>query len=184
MKLFIEGEEEMGSPSMSKKSSDDSLVDLDQIRELIDLLIEKDVSELVVEREGVHVKIRRGVAEISTPPAPVQVVSATATGAPTIDELPAVDGEPAPVVDAIYADCFIVTSPMVGTFYRSPEPDADAFVEIGGEVSEGDPLCIVEAMKLMNEIVAEVGGEVAAIFVDNAEPVEFGQRLFAIRQGG
>lgn len=184
MKLFIEGEEEMGSPSMSKKSSDDSLVDLDQIRELIDLLIEKDVSELVVEREGVHVKIRRGVAEISTPPAPVQVVSATATGAPTIDESPAVDGEPAPVVDAIYADCFIVTSPMVGTFYRSPEPDADAFVEIGGEVSEGDPLCIVEAMKLMNEIVAEAGGEVAAIFVDNAEPVEFGQRLFAIRQGG
>lgn len=184
MKLFIEGEEEMGSPSMSKKSSDDSLVDLDQIRELIDLLIEKDVSELVVEREGVHVKIRRGVAEISTPPAPVQVVSATATGAPTIDESPAVDGEPAPAVDAIYADCFIVTSPMVGTFYRSPEPDADAFVEIGGEVSEGDPLCIVEAMKLMNEIVAEVGGEVAAIFVDNAEPVEFGQRLFAIRQGG
>ena len=184
MKLFIEGEEEMGSPSMSKKSSDDSLVDLDQLRELIDLLIEKDVSELVVEREGVHVKIRRGVAEISTPPAPVQVVSATATGAPTIDESPAVDGEPAPAVDAIYADCFIVTSPMVGTFYRSPEPDADAFVEIGGEVSEGDPLCIVEAMKLMNEIVAEVGGEVAAIFVDNAEPVEFGQRLFAIRQGG
>ncbi len=184
MKLFIEGEEEMGSPSMSKKSSDDSLVDLDQIRELIDLLIEKDVSELVVEREGVHVKIRRGVAEISTPPAPVQVVSATATGAPTIDESPAVDGEPAPAVDAIYADCFIVTSPMVGTFYRSPEPDADAFVEIGGEVSEGDPLCIVEAMKLMNEIVAEAGGEVAAIFVDNAEPVEFGQRLFAIRQGG
>lgn len=184
MKLFIEGEEEMGSPSMSKKSSDDSLVDLDQLRELIDLLIEKDVSELVVEREGVHVKIRRGVAEISTPPAPVQVVSATATGAPTIDESPAVDGEPAPAVDAIYADCFIVTSPMVGTFYRSPEPDADAFVEIGGEVSEGDPLCIVEAMKLMNEIVAEAGGEVAAIFVDNAEPVEFGQRLFAIRQGG
>ena len=184
MKLFIEGEEEMGSPSMSKKSSDDSLVDLDQIRELIDLLIEKDVSELVVEREGVHVKIRRGVAEISTPPAPVQVVSATATGAPTIDESPAVEGEPAPAVDAIYADCFIVTSPMVGTFYRSPEPDADAFVEIGGEVSEGDPLCIVEAMKLMNEIVAEAGGEVAAIFVDNAEPVEFGQRLFAIRQGG
>ena len=184
MKLFIEGEEEMGSPSMSKKSSDDSLVDLDQIRELIDLLIEKDVSELVVEREGVHVKIRRGVAEISAPSAPVQVVSATATGAPPIDESPAVDGETAPAVAAIYADCFIVTSPMVGTFYRSPEPDADAFVEIGGEVSEGDPLCIVEAMKLMNEIVAEAGGEVAAIFVDNAEPVEFGQRLFAIRQGG
>ena len=184
MKLFIEGEEEMGSPSMSKKSSDDSLVDLDQIRELIDLLIEKDVSELAIEREGVHVKIRRGVAEISAPPAPVQVVTSPTTGIPATDGPPAANDEPQPTVEAIYADCFIVTAPMVGTFYRAPEPDADAFVDVGDEVSEGDPLCIVEAMKLMNEIVAEVGGEVAAIFVDNAEPVEFGQRLFAIRQGG
>ena len=184
MKLFIEGEEEMGSPSMSKKSSNESLVDLDQIRELIDLLIEKDVSELAIEREGVHVKIRRGVAEISAPPAPVQVVSVPTTGTPTIDDPPAADDESPPAVEAIYAGCFIVTSQMVGTFYRSPEPEADAFVEVGDEVSEGDPLGIIEAMKLMNEIEAEVGGEVAAIFVDNAEPVEFGQRLFAIRQGG
>ena len=184
MKLFIEGEEEMGSPSMSKKSSNESLVDLDQIRELIDLLIEKDVSELAIEREGVHVKIRRGVAEISAPPAPVQVVSVPTTGTPTIDDPPAADDESPPAVEAIYAGCFIVTSQMVGTFYRSPEPEADAFVEVGDEVSEGDPLGIIEAMKLMNEIEAEVGGEVAAIFVDNAEPIEFGQRLFAIRQAG
>jgi acetyl-CoA carboxylase biotin carboxyl carrier protein len=184
VKLFIEGEEEMGSPSMSKKSSDDSLVDLDQIRGLIDLLIEKDVSELTVEREGVHVKIRRGTAEISAPGAPVQVVPASLAATPPIAEAPAVGDETVEVAEAIYADCFIVKSPMVGTFYRSPEPDAEAFAEIGDEVSEGDPLCIIEAMKLMNEIVAEVGGAVAAIFVDNAEPVEFGQRLFAIRQSG
>ena len=180
MKLFIEGEEEMGSPSMSKKSSDDSLVDLDQLRELIDLLIEKDVSELVVEREGVHVKIRRGVAEISAPPAPVQVVSATATGAPTIDELPAVDGEPAPVVDAIYADCFIVTSPMVGTFYAAPSPDADLFVEVGDEVAADTVVCIIEAMKVMNEITANVSGVVKKVLVENGYPVEFGEPLFVV----
>ena len=78
----------------------------------------------------------------------------------------------------------MVTSPMVGTFYRAPEPDADPFVEIGSQVDEGGTLCIIEAMKLLNEIVAESGGEIAAVFVENAEPVEFGQRLFAIRPRG
>ncbi len=165
---------------MSKKPSDESLVDLDQIRELIDLLIEKDVSELAIEREGVRVRIRRGIAEIGAPLAPVHVVSAPAAAIPA-SESPTAGDEAAPADEAGYEDCFIVTSPMVGTFYRSAEPDADAFAEVGAEVAEGDTLCIVEAMKLMNEIVAEAGGEVAAIFVDNAEPVEFGQRLFAIR---
>ncbi len=169
---------------MSKKPSDDSLVDLDQIRELIDLLIEKDVSELAVEREGVRVEIRRGTAEISGPAGPaVHVVSAPAAASPA-SESPAAGGEPAVAAEAGYEDCFIVTSPMVGTFYRSAEPDDDPFTEVGAEVSEGETLCIVEAMKLMNEIIAEAGGEVVAIFVDNAEPVEFGQRLFAIRPGG
>ena len=167
---------------MSKKPSDDSLVDLDQIRELIDLLIEKDVSELAVEREGVRVEIRRGTAELSGPAAPVHVVSAPAAEI-AASESPAVGDEPADAAEAGYEDCFIVSSPMVGTFFRSADPDADAFTEVGAEVAEGEPLCIVEAMKLMNEIVAEVGGEVAAIFVDNAEPVEYGQRLFAIRRG-
>jgi oxaloacetate decarboxylase alpha subunit len=81
-----------------------------------------------------------------------------------------------------YGDAFIVTSPIVGTFYRAPEPEADPFTEVGEEVEEGQTLCIVEAMKLMNEIAAEVGGEVVAIFVENGEPVEYGQRLFAIRE--
>ena len=168
---------------MSKKPSDDSLVDLDQIRELIDLLIEKDVSELAVEREGVRVEIRRGTAEISGPAVPANVMSAPAAAIPA-SESPAAGGEPDVTGEAGYEDCLIVTSPMVGTFYRSAEPDADAFTEVGAEVAEGETLCIVEAMKLMNEIVAEAGGEVAAIFVDNAEPVEFGQRLFAIRPSG
>ena len=158
---------------MSK--SPDNPVDLDQIRALIDLLIEKDVSEFAIEREGIKVKIRRAAAEVVTAVAPLpQVVAA----APAV----ATDAEAAP--DAGYEDCFMVTSPMVGTLYRGTEPDAEPFVEIGSQVEEGDTLCIVEAMKLLNEIVAESGGEIVAVFVENAEPVEFGQRLFAIRPRG
>lgn len=164
----------------SKKPSHDSLVDLDQIRELIDLLIEKDVSEFAIERDGVRVEIRRGGVEINAAVAPVQLVPAPPAAIPA-SEAAGVGGEADVAVEAGYEDCFILTSPMVGTFYRSAEPDADPFTEVGDDVSEGQTLCIVEAMKLMNEIVADAGGEVVAIFADNAEPVEFGQRLFAIR---
>jgi acetyl-CoA carboxylase biotin carboxyl carrier protein len=156
---------------MSNKSSD-SPVDLDHIRELIDLLIEKEVDEFVIERDGVKVKIRRGAAEISAPA--VAIADVAASPATPLAALPtaaggAEDADP-------YADCAIVTSPMVGTFYRSPEPGGDPFVEVGGQVAVGHTLCIVEAMKLMNEIVAVLAGD--------GDPVEFGQRLFAIRHRG
>lgn len=158
---------------MSK--SPDSPIDLDQIRELIDLLIEKGINEFAIEREDIKVKIRRGAAEVSGPTGPVQHVVAAPPAEAGADEAQRA-GE--------YDGCVIVNSPMVGTFYRSPEPEADPFVEIGSHVSEGTTLCIVEAMKLMNEIVAESTGEVVAIFVESSEPVEYGQRLFAIRPGG
>ena len=161
---------------MSKSPDNpDNPVDLDHIRALIDLLIEKDVSEFAIEREGIKVKIRRGVDAVATSVAPLQQVVAAAPAAATT-------AEASP--DAGYEDCFIVRSPMVGTFYQASEPDADAFVEIGSPVEEGHTLCIIEAMKLLNEIVAESAGEIVAIFVENAEPVEFGQRLFAIRSRG
>ena len=165
---------------MGKKPSDDSLVDLDQIRELIDLLIEKDVSELAVEREGVSVRIRRGSAEINVAATPVQVVSVPDAAVPGI-ESPAPGGEPAGAAEVGYEDCFIVASPMVGTFYRSAEPDADPFTEVGDDVSEGQTLCIVEAMKLMNEVGATSNCIIEKILVENGQPVEFGQPLFAIR---
>ncbi len=162
---------------MSTKSSD-SPVDLDEIRELIDLLIEKEVAEFAIERGGMKVKIRRGAAEVTAVAAPAPtVVSVPASGADAAAPQPAAAGDD----DDRYADCVTVTSPMVGTFYRSPEPGADPFVDVGANVDEGQALCIVEAMKLMNEIVAETGGEVVAIFANDGEPVEFGQRLFAIR---
>jgi len=156
-------------------------IDLDLIRELIDLLIEKDVSELGFEREGIKVKIRRDAAEVSVPSGTVQHVVAAPVAAPA----PAGAGEGGEAEEATgFEDCTIVTSPMVGTFYRSPDPESDPFVDVGSHVSEGSTLCIVEAMKLMNEIVAESTGEIVAVFVENGEPVEYGQRLFAIRPGG
>ena len=167
---------------MDKKPSDGP-VDLDQIRELIDLLIEKDVSEFAIEREGIKVKICRGRAEVTAVAAPVpQVVATAAAGSAAAPA--ALDADDVAPAGAGYEDCHIVTSPMVGTFYRSPEPTADPFAEVGAQVAEGQTLCIVEAMKLMNEIVAEVGGDVVAIFVEDNEPVEFGQHLFAIRPRG
>ena len=163
------------------KKPEDNPVDLDQIRELIDLLIEKDVAELEIERGGVKVKIRRtnGVATTvaALPQAAASPQALADSGADT-------GAEPeTPAEAAGLADAYIVTSPMVGTFYRSPEPGADAFADVGDHIAEGQTLCIVEAMKLMNEITSEVGGEVLAVFADNAEPVEFGQQLFAIRPG-
>jgi len=165
---------------MSKSPDDpDNPVDLDQIRALIDLLIEKDVTEFAIERQGIKVKICRGAAQAAASVVPLQqVVAAAPAAAPAA--VPLAEEEP----DAGYDDCFIVTSPMVGTFYRAADPEAEPFVDIGSQVEEGHTVCIVEAMKLLNEIVAETGGEIVAVFVENSEPVEFGQRLFAIRPRG
>ncbi len=170
---------------MAKTTANDSPVDLDRIRELIDLLaellVEKDVGELQVESGGLKVRIRRhsGIAATVVSPAPAVVAAA-----PAASSTSAVGEPESPAEAAGLGDAFIVVSPMVGTFYRAPEPETDAFAEVGDQVEEGQTLCIVEAMKLMNEIIADVGGEVLAIFVEDGEPVEYGQQLFAIRPTG
>ena len=164
------------------KKPEDSRVDLDQIRELIDLLIEKDVAELEIEREGVKVKIRRRNGEVATTVATVPGPASASPSTPAAP-LPAAVEADTPAAVAGLGDAYIVTSPMVGTFYRSAESGADPFTDVGDRVEEGQTLCIVEAMKLMNEITSEMPGEVLAVFVENAEPVEFGQQLFAIRPG-
>jgi acetyl-CoA carboxylase biotin carboxyl carrier protein len=149
-------------------------LDIQQIRELIELMIEKDVAEFEIEQHGVGIRIRRPEAVAATampmaPAAPAALPGARAT-AVAAPEQPA------------YPGAHMIASPMVGTFYGSPEPTADAFVQIGDRVEEGQTLCIVEAMKLMNEITADVTGEVIAVLAENAQPVEYGQELFAIRQ--
>jgi acetyl-CoA carboxylase biotin carboxyl carrier protein len=141
-------------------------LDLDQLRELIRLLDESNLTEIEVEQDDDRIRVRRDpapVAVVSQAVAPTAVVGSThASGAPEDD-----DGN-------------YLTTPFVGTFYRAPSPESDAFVEVGDSITPGQVLCIVEAMKLMNEIESEVAGTIVEILVENGKPVEYGDRLFRI----
>lgn len=145
-----------------------------EIKELIAIVSTSSIDEVEVERSGVRVRIRRG--GVRTPEASIVSEQALAVSTETAPASPAPSGAPAEEPGLVY-----VTSPIVGTFYRSPSPDADPFVSVGDGVESGTVLCIVEAMKLMNEIEAEHAGEIASVFVENGHPVEYGERLFAIR---
>lgn len=151
-------------------------MNLDQIKQLIDILAESDVAEFEWETDGFRVSIRQGTADHRAL-APVQVVQAApqTAAAPPAE----VTAAPSPASDDRVTH---VTAPMVGTFYRAPAPDADPYVKVGDIVEVGQPLCIIEAMKLMNEIEAETRGRIKDILVENAEPVEYGQPLFVIEK--
>lgn len=149
-------------------------MDLRKLKTLIDLVAESGISELEITEGDGRVRIVKqsmavAVAQPMPVPAPATVV-ATAPAAPSTERAP----EPAAFRG------HSVKSPMVGTFYRSPNPESDPFVSVGTKVSEGDTLCIIEAMKLLNEIEADKGGTVTAVLVENGQPVEFGQPLFVI----
>jgi len=151
-----------------------SKIDYPEIKKLIALLEEKNLSFFELEVEGFKVKIGRSV-----PGAPVHHQATAVTAHPTAPGTPAApEPAPAPAADKDLRD---VTSPMVGTFYRAPAPNADPFVEIGEPVKKGQTLCIIEAMKLMNEIESDADGVVTAIYVENGKPVEYGQKMFSIR---
>lgn len=150
-------------------------MDLRKLKTLIDLVAESDISELEVTEGDGKVRIVK-----SAPAAPQQMVYAAA---PTAAAAPAAApaAPAAPVVDApAVPSGHIVTAPMVGTFYRAPNPGAAPFVEVGQSVAEGDTLCIIEAMKLLNEIEADKSGIIKEILVENGAPVEYGQPLFVI----
>ena len=143
----------------------DLKIDLDPVRALADLAVEKDLSEIEYEASGQRIRlVRQAPAGVPAPPA----VQPAAAAPPPAAETPADD-------NAVY-----IESPMVGTFYSAPAPDAPPFVETGDRIEKGRVVCIVEAMKLMNEIEAETGGVVAEQLVENGQGVEFGQRLFKI----
>jgi acetyl-CoA carboxylase biotin carboxyl carrier protein len=153
---------------------------LDDIREILDLVREHELAEFELERDGLKVRIRKAGGETSVSlPAPV----AAPAPAPAAPPPPAAGptGAAADAEQAIGVDLAVITSPIVGTFYRSPEPGARSFVEVGDIVQKGQVLCIIEAMKLMNEIESESDGEVTAAYVENGKPVQFGDRLFAIK---
>jgi len=157
-------------------------VNMEELRELIGLLRENGLAELELENEGFRVRLRRESEPAShaaaPPPAPAPAPAASAPAPPAA---PAHPGTQATTAASQDQDLHIIPSPIVGTFYRSPSPTADPFVKIGSNVGPESVVCIIEAMKLMNEIQAEATGEVVKIYVENGQPVEYGQPLFGIR---
>ena len=158
-------------------------MDFDDIERILELMRQHDLSEFELEREGLKLRVRKtatGYAPVAAPvsaptlapPAPpgpaTSSVASQAAAAPESIEEPAMD-------------LAVVKSPIVGTFYRSPEPGAPSFVEVGDRVKKDQVLCIIEAMKLMNEITSEYEGELTSAYVENGKPVQYGERLFAIK---
>ncbi|MHB8169939.1 MAG: sodium-extruding oxaloacetate decarboxylase subunit alpha [Thermincolia bacterium] len=160
----------------AKVTKEDIKMNLKEIKELIKMLDETDISELNLESEGVKICIRKGVVATAVAPVAVSV-------APVAAQAPAAKAEAAPAAPAARADNVVeITAPMVGTFYRTPSPDAAPFAQVGDAVSKGQAVCIIEAMKLMNEIEAEVGGRIIEVLVENGQPVEYGQPLFLVEK--
>jgi acetyl-CoA carboxylase biotin carboxyl carrier protein len=153
-------------------------VDLKDIKAIIDLMKKNSITEFELERQDSKIRLKRGlnggpaIAEEPIPALPMTLAAPQATPAPAASAAtptPAVTGE------------IEVKSPMIGTFYRAPSPEAGSYVEVGAEVSAETVVCIIEAMKVMNEIKAEVKGVITQVLVENAKPVEFGQPLFKVR---
>ncbi|HZH04471.1 MAG TPA: acetyl-CoA carboxylase biotin carboxyl carrier protein [Myxococcaceae bacterium] len=173
------------APARAAGVSTSSSLDVEALREIVDILEGSEVTRLVWRSGNQRLIIRRG----PPPAAPAQHVTYTqvSSGEPQASSAAPVARTPSPSAPAPAAPPVpeqrpgtVVTSPFVGTFYRTPAPDQPSFVEIGTQVRKGQVLCIVEAMKLMNEIESEVAGRVAEILVQNGQPVEFGQPLFRI----
>jgi acetyl-CoA carboxylase biotin carboxyl carrier protein len=160
-------------------------MEFDEINRILEMVREHELSEFELEREGFKIKIKKG-AVVNTSAAfgvpPVQ------QGAPTMPQAPAgyapapleaVPAQTPPPSDEV--DFVIVKSPIVGTFFRAAEPGSAPFVDVGTAVKKGQVLCIIEAMKLMNEIDSEYDGEIVKIYVENGQPVQYGERLFALK---
>ena len=150
-----------------------------ELRELIEFLKEQDIAEFELERGDVKVRIKRGVS-VAAPAAPLHV-AAPLTSPSSMPTQAQVEASGATKTSAADEGLHIVKSPIVGTFYESPSPGSPPFVKPGDTVEAGQVLCIIEAMKLMNEIEADIGGEMVKRLVNNGQPVEYGQPLFSIR---
>jgi acetyl-CoA carboxylase biotin carboxyl carrier protein len=158
-------------------------LDHDQLQQLLALLGESDIQEFSLEGEDFRLEVRRNLPSAppvtlvqapTAPAAPVAPVAAASVPSPSA---------PPPPAAAARSDLQAISAPMVGTFYRSPAPGDPAFVEVGSRITAGQPVCILEAMKLMNELESEISGEVVEILVENGTPVEFGQVLMRIKPG-
>ena len=154
------------------------MLSLKEIRELINLVTERGLAGLEIERAGFRLRIdgRRNVSEApeAMPAVVIPVAAAPQSARP-------VDAGTEAAAPAPEENVHVITSPIVGTFYRSPSPEADPFAQVGERIAKGKILCIIESMKLMNEIESDVEGEVVAVYPRNGQPVEYGEKLFAIR---
>ena len=157
-------------------------MDFEEIKQILEMMREHDIAEFELERDNVKLRLRKNAAGhwSAAPDAPqVHYVPAV----PAAPQQPAAAADASPVLAAAdeALDLAMVKSPIVGTFYRAPEPDAKPYAEVGDTVRKGQVLCIIEAMKLMNEINAECDGEIVKCYVDNGQAVQYGERLFAIK---
>jgi len=154
-------------------------MNLDDIKQILDLVREHDLDEFELEQNGLKVRVRKASAG-------QQIVTLPAAVAPAVpSRVPVAAPAAAPAAiepeEAEGVALAVVKSPIVGTLYRAAEPGARPFVDVGDQVRKGQVLCIIEAMKLMNEIECDTDGEIAAVYVENGQPVQFGDRLFAVR---
>lgn len=155
-------------------------MNIKEVKDLIHEVLQSDICEFELEHTGTKVRLKRTTSD----PAAMQVAP-VGSAVPNPSSLPAntelTSAEAIPKDESREENLHLITSPIVGTFYRSPSPGAEPFVEIGDMVEEGTVLCIIEAMKLMNEIPSDISGEIVRTYVENGNPVEFGQSLFGIR---
>jgi acetyl-CoA carboxylase biotin carboxyl carrier protein len=163
-------------------------VDLAEVERLLAFMRKHELEEFEYERAGLHIRLKKASARSAGHQSAATVASGTAEAAfPPLAQAPAaVSVHPAPAsptsgASPIAADVHVVKSPIVGTFYSAPGPEAGPFVTLGAKVDVGQALCIIEAMKLMNEIESDAAGEIVNIFVENGKPVEYGEPLFGIR---
>ena len=159
-------------------------MEFDDIERILELMRQHDLSEFELEREGLKLRVRKTNTGYAPVVAPVQMASLPPAGrlVPAAARRGAAGSRRRPrPIDEPALDLAVVKSPIVGTFYRSPEPGAPSFVEVGDRVKKDQVLCIIEAMKLMNEITSEYEGELTSAYVENGKPVQYGERLFAIK---
>jgi acetyl-CoA carboxylase biotin carboxyl carrier protein len=161
-------------PDMSTGPSSNDIFDVKKVRRLVELMKEHDLGEIDLRQGDQRVRIRRGAEPVVTGPAPAAYYPPPAAKS---------GGEVAAAPSAPAADLPTIKSPMVGTFYVASGPDSPAFVKVGDHVGNDTIVCIIEAMKVFNEIPAEMSGKIAAVLVENGSPVEFGQPLFKVEPG-
>ena len=153
-------------------------MDLKDIKAIIDLMKKNSITEFELERQDSKIRLKRGLNGNSTTVQPEDSVTMIPVPMQTITSVPSQQGTPTQVVANGEID---IKSPMIGTFYRAPSPEAASYVEVGAEINAETAVCIIEAMKVMNEIKAEVKGVITQVLVENGKPVEFGQPLFKVR---